>query len=448
MQQPISYRDRAGFVLVEEGVVKRYVSFFYAETYDCLVNSGLYRKLVQEDLLIPHAEKVGDSAYYRILEPEIIPFISLPYEWTATQWKQVLLCFLRINRISLQYGMILKDATPFNFAFYKGKPVFFDTLSFARYNEGDPWIAYHQFCTSMLGPLALMYGKGIAWGRMLQSHINGWPLWFLSRSLPWRSWCNPLLLLHIHLHARTGSGKKDKVTGKGLSGEKLQLLWQMMESSLRKWKKPAARAVWSDYYDNGILSEKYLQSKTGIVTKWLADTRPGSVVDLGANNGMFSFIAAAYAGKVIAVESDHDCVEGMRAIIEEKKYTLVETVLADIVQPTPATGWRNEERPALLQRLKGEMLLALAVIHHLCIASNVPLALIARLFADITEKYLVVEFVPRTDPKVEAMLLNREDIFTDYTEEVFLDQFRLYFNLLEVADCSSSGRKLFLWSKK
>lgn len=141
MQQAISYRDRDGFVIVQKHSVKRYVSFSYAKVYDHFMSSGLYQHLVDDGLLISHKEVIDrhgeEEGFYKILEPEWISFINYPYEWSAVQWQEMILAFLRINGICLNYGMILKDATPFNFTFYRGRCIFIDTLSFELYTRID-----------------------------------------------------------------------------------------------------------------------------------------------------------------------------------------------------------------------------------------------------------------------------------------------------------------------
>lgn len=414
------------------------------------MRSGLYQKLVTEGLLIPHVELDMDETeknrFYRILVPERIPFISLPYEWTAEQWKKATLTFLRINTLCMEHGMILKDATPFNLTFYQRRCVFFDTLSFDTYTDGDPWMAYRQFCEMMLGPVSLMYFNDSDWGRLTVSQINGLSLAFISSHLPLQSWFNPVLLLHIHLHARA---KKSGTTSvkKTFSREKLLVLWDLIHKSVAQWKTRERAVVWSNYYDTTILSETYLESKTKIISNWFSRINCTNVVDIGSNDGHFTLLAGDYAQQVIAVESDHGCVEKLRDAINKKQLTHIETVVADIAAPTPAIGWENEERSSLLQRLSGDMVLMLAVIHHLCIGNNVPMAFVAKLAARITTRYAIVEFVPRTDPKVAEMLRYRKDIFDDYQEAHFQDSFGQYFTLADVADCTTTDRKLYLWEK-
>jgi len=454
MQQAISYRDKNGFVIVKDRTVCRFVSHSYAKEYDYLMQSGLYQRLADAELLIPHTEDILSGTekltYHKILLPELIECISFPYEWSASQWKEVVLSFLKINCMAIECGMILKDATPFNFTFYKGKCIFIDTISFDFYKDGQPWIAYRQFCETMLGPLALICFNDANWATLMRTSINGWGLPFISRNLPVRSYFNLTVLLHIHWHTKYGKGKsgEDLLKRNSFNKEKLLVLWNMLYCSVQKWKTAASSNNWASYYDTGIESTVYLEDKTATVTQWLRDLRPGRVVDLGANNGRFSLIASLYSGEVVAVESDHACIDQLYLGIREKKIKNITTILADITQPTPGVGWNNEERMPLLKRLNCDMVLALALVHHLCISKNIPIAFVAQLLARISGKYALVEFIPKSDPKIQQMLANREDIFDDYSEEQFIYSFNKYFELQEVHSCSSSERKLFLWMKK
>lgn len=457
MQQAISYRDKHGFVRVtEDRTVFRFVTYSYAKEYDLLIQSGLYEELVAKGWMIAHKEcnMTPEQAldYYRILEPEWIPVISYPSEWSLSQWKDAIERFLSINLLAIRHGMILKDATPYNFTFHKGEWLLFDTTSFGIYEDGQPWMAYRQFCELMLGPFALICFSDQNWGRLLNAFIDGWDLSFISRNLSARTWLNPTLLMHIHLHARYK--KKETVPARNTGGfnrQKLELWWGMLQRAVHKWTpRENRRQQWLHYYDEDILSAAYINDKAGKVTEWISAVSPDCLIDAGANNGYFSLIAARHAKKVIAIEVDHDCVDQLYKKIKEQKINNITAIIADLTQPTPGTGWENEEKIALIKRVaqKGDMLLGLALIHHLCISKNIPLAFIAKLFADITNQYAIVEFVPKTDEKVQAMLRNREDIFDDYTEANFITAFSTYFSMQEQYSCSASQRKLFLWTKK
>jgi SAM-dependent methyltransferase len=451
MKQAISYRDNSGFVIVRERSVLRYVSQSYALQYDALMRSGLYQELVDRDLLIPHREKLltaGEkTVYYKVIAPELIRCISYPYEWTAAQWKQVALHFLEINRLALKYGMILKDATPFNFSFHNGSCIFFDTLSFDCYHTGEPWIAYRQFCESMLGPLALMKFNHENWGRQLMASIDGWELPFISRNLKHRSYFDLATVLHIHWHSKYRHRNGDR-KHKSLSSQKLDMLWYLMYHGIRRWKMPLRRKPWLTYYDVGIGSAAYLADKTEKLSVLLQIIQAGRVIDLGANTGRFSLLASQYSGHVIAVEADHSCVTELQQQIAAQSVTNITTILADVAEPTPATGWNNQERLPLLQRLQGDLVMALALIHHLCIGRNIPMRFVADMIGGMASSYAVVEFVPKADPKVIQMLADREDIFPDYTEDSFVAEFGIHFDLIKSQIIASTSRKLFVWKKK
>ena len=450
-----SFRDPAGFVFKQKDRFYRAVTHRHKVPYEKLMHSGLYASLIEKKLLLPHSEiynsTVPDGSLYKVLLPEQIGFISYPYEWCFLQWKDIIISFLKINLIALEYGMILQDATPFNQTFYKGKPVFFDTLSFVPYNPGDPWNAYRQFCESMLAPLALIRYKGNNWIKQFSTHINGIDLAYASREMPLRTYLKSLVLLHIHLHSRYRSNKAIiKHTVSGLSAGKIQTLLQMLLTSIKKWKLSTGTDLssWENYYQDQVISQQYLVEKIHIVERCFTDLQPIAVTDLGANNGRISMIAAGYASSVIAVESDPACVNELYRQIKNSGKDNIAVIQADLMQPSPGIGWNNEERVALFDRLSCDVLMGLALIHHLCIPNNVPLHFIAKLFVKLTTRFAIVEFVPRSDPKVQAMLHSRRDIFEDYHEETFISCFSKYFVLKQVYTFTVSDRKIFVWEKR
>lgn len=201
-----SFRDPSGFVFLRDGVVYRQINRAYQNNYDRLISSGLYEKLVQDGLLVPHTEvslqyAVTEDAY-KVMKPEPVPFISYPYEWCFSQIKHAALLTLGIQTRALDFGMSLKDCSAYNVQFRDGKPVFIDTLSFERYRKGQPWVAYRQFCQHFLAPLALMSYVDVRLHQLFRVHLDGIPLDLASLLLPARTWVNFGLLSHIHLHAK------------------------------------------------------------------------------------------------------------------------------------------------------------------------------------------------------------------------------------------------------
>ncbi|HEY0750503.1 MAG TPA: hypothetical protein VGD26_05080, partial [Chitinophagaceae bacterium] len=200
-KNPASYRDPSGFIFIKDGVIYRQINHSYKEHFDCLVNTGLYQKLVDRQLLLPHDINNNDVAYnedaYITIKPLQLPFISYPYEWSFSMLKDAALVTLEIAMIAIENGMILKDATAYNLQFINGRMVFIDILSFEKYNPSKPWIAYKQFCEHFLAPLSLMHYSQLPMQELLLSYPEGIPLNIASKLLPWKSKWNMHLYLHL-----------------------------------------------------------------------------------------------------------------------------------------------------------------------------------------------------------------------------------------------------------
>ncbi|MBB6498055.1 SAM-dependent methyltransferase [Pedobacter cryoconitis] len=452
LQQAISYKDPAGFVVKLEDGYYRFISPSYAAEFDYLMKSGLYQTLIDEGLMIPHNEVAVNTEFpdcYKKIFPQQLAFISYPYEWSYSQWKQMLLAYVRINKISLKYGMILKDASPYNFTFYNDQCILIDTLSFAFYKDGDPWVAYRQFCEESLSPFLLMHYKDPIWAKLYRASINGIPLQFVSKHLPFKTRFNAFCLMHIHLHSRFQNGKGGKSSSNtGLNKAKLEVLFTSIGKNISTKKQPLFKnSIWEDYYENNIESELYLEDKINVVTKWLSEAGPDVTIDLGANTGKFSSLASSLSGMVYAVESDMFCVDDIHTGNSQVKGNNITTIVADLADPSPGLGWDNKEKSPLLQRLKGDMVMALAIIHHLCLSRNLPIPFIAQVFAAMTSRYAIVEFVPKEDPKSVILLQHKGDIFENYTEENFISSFEEHFRLVASHTFEKSLRKLFLWER-
>jgi len=119
----------------------------------------------------------------------------------------------------------------------------------------------------------------------------------------------------------------------------------------------------------------------------------------------------------------------------------------DLTNPSPAIGWQNKERSSMIERGPADAVLALAGIHHLAISNNVPLTQLAEFFHQLG-KWLIIEFVPKSDSQVQRLLTSREDIFTDYTVEKFTEAFQEKFTIHEVVSIQDSQRALFLMERK
>ena len=412
----ISYRDTAARVVKKETGYYRYIFHEYKAEYDHLMESGLYQELIQKELLIEHQEielDTDDPKVYKLLLPNQIPFQSYPFEWSYTQWRKSILTYLRINHIALKYGMILKDATPYNFYLKGGKAVMFDTSSFMFFIENDSWVAYRQFCEEFLSPVILMHYNGSEWSKLTMANLRGMPLSFVSKQLPIKSWFNLTTLLHVHIHSKYSgynkSENQERKKKKGFSLEKIKSLQKMIFNTISEWDKPYQyKSHWSTYYKYDIESQEYLKDKEATIRKWLEITKPKSVLDLGANTGKFSFIAAEYAEKVISLEGDENCVDEIEYQIKEKKHESVYTLIGNIAEPSPTIGLQNDETNSICKRANSDLILGLALTHHLHISNKLSFKRIANIFSSLSLKYLIVEFIPITDAKVQILLKDKK----------------------------------------
>jgi hypothetical protein len=443
-----SFRDPSGYLFEHEGVLLRRIQACYAPHYDHLIASGLYARLVEQSLLIPHEEvsDPGDGSAYRTLQPERVAFVSYPFEWSFSQLQDAALTTLRIARTALEYGMILKDASAYNVQFHRGVPTFIDTLSFEKYEEGAPWAAYRQFCEHFLAPLALMSYRDIRLGQLLRVHIDGIPLDLTRTLLPRRAWLNVSLFMHIRLHAgfqRRYRDTSERLRVRPISKKSLENLIRSLESSVRKLRWQAAGTEWAEYYSGDSYVESASDDKREIVARYLDCAKPASVWDLGANTGVFSHLAVERNIPTVAFDVDPACVDrGYRETRRAGETNLL-PLLLDLTNPSPAIGWAHAERASLIGRRSADLVMALALIHHLAISNNVPLARVADLFAKLADR-LIVEFVPKSDPKVQQLLANRADVFPDYTQEGFETAFASRFEIETRTPIRDSERTLYL----
>ena len=450
-----SFRDPSGFLFRHEGRLYRQVNQCYAADLQALHESGLYDQLVGKQLLIPHREAPLDLApapgAAAVLEPELVPFISYPYEWSFTQLKDAALATLRIQRLALKKGLTLKDATAFNIQFHQGRPVLIDSLSFTRYREGEPWVAYRQFCQHFLAPLALMAYRDIRLGSLLRTNIDGIPLDLASRLLPWRTRLVPGLLMHIHAHARSqkkhegsrsAGARRTKVSGKALAG-----ILDSLRGSLRGLSWRPAGTEWGEYYSDTNYSDESLQTKRDLVDRFLDRTGADVVWDVGANNGFFSRVASDRGLLTIAADIDPAAVEQNWLYCRKGKEKHLLPLLMDLTNPSPGLGWAHRERMAFLERGPADTVLALALVHHLAISNNVPLDRLARFFA-AAGRWLIIEFVPKSDSQVQRLLATREDVFPDYHVDGFETAFSEMFTVEARQDIPGSERTLFLLKRR
>ena len=463
----VTFRDPAGqLVLTPEFAFRRVYPAAAAEArrfLDSALRTQLeacgdlvVSEIVASEVVEPGASGVSatteDNGFW-LRHPRIDP-ISYPWEWTPAQWRAAAELTLAIAGKAIDAGWTLKDATPLNVVFAGARPVFVDVLSFEpRDPHSTVWLAYGQFVRTFLLPLVA--AKYLNWP--LQATFfwrDGYEPAMLARALPLRHRLNPDLLDVVTL----ASMLESKGGGKARPAEAKtdpELAKHILHRRLARLKKQIRHAAggenageWSRYNRS---ASHYLpadvEAKQAFVRGVLERLRPARVLDIGANTGTYSLMAAEAGADVVALDNDTAALEVLfRAAAKQNKP--ITAMVANVARPTPAAGWRNSEQLSLLDRLRGkfDLLLMLAVVHHLILREQAPLTHIAALAAELTRRWLVVEWVPPSDPMYQEWLRGRDELYGRLGEDDLtgaLAQFFIGIDRRELAN----GRVLLLFEK-
>jgi hypothetical protein len=452
---PASFRDPSGFVFYEGGEVYRQINQRFRRDYEALITSGLYESLVSKGLLIPHEECQSKSDLlaeaFKIIKPRQVEFVSYPYEWSFGQLKDAAIASLEVQEIALNHGMSLRDCSAYNIQFVDGRPTLIDTLSFEVYKEAKPWVAYKQFCEHFLAPLSLMSFTDVRLGQLLLTQLDGIPLGLTRKILPWWSWLNMGTSIHVHLHSLTQERYANKSVA--FSGHRRDFgirsfrgLLSSLSHHVERMQLKLSEAGWKNYYSEN-LSDEYLERKKRVVSDLIDLAAPLSVWDLGSNIGVFSRLVSNKGIPTISFDKDPFCVEANYQQVKQLRETNILPLVVDITIPSPSIGWENKERLSIFGRGAPDLIMALALIHHLAISNNLPLDKLADFFGSVC-RWLLIEFVAKSDPNVQKLLQYREDIFSEYSLEHFELEFKKRFNIMRRAELDSGHRYLYLMRRK
>jgi len=448
-----SFRDRSGFLFYYENEIYRIINFSYKKQYEKFMNSELYQKLEEKNLIITHSEIENldiDCDYYKIIKPEKIPFISYPYEWSFSQLKDAALLTLRIQKAAMKYGMTLKDGSAFNIQFHNGHPIFIDTLSFEIYEEGQIWKPYKQFCQHFLAPLALISKKDVRLNLLSKTFIDGIPIDLAAKLLPKTTFGNFGLMAHIHAHAKSQKhyeNKDAKIKQKTLSKRSFEGLIESLKSSIEKMTWNEDNTEWGDYYSDTNYTEKSFEEKKQFISLAIDQVKPKLVWDMGANTGVFSRLASTKGINTISYDIDPLAVEKNYLLSSQNSEQNILPLILDLTNPSSGIGWNHNERMSIIQRGPADMVFALALVHHLAISNNVPLNKLAEFFSQIS-KFLIIEFVPKSDSQVKRLLLTRDDIFENYDEKNFEIEFSKFFKIINSKKILDSERTIYIMENK
>lgn len=449
-RHPASFRDPSGFIFHYDGKYYRQINNSYAENYDLLISSGLYNTLTTKQYLLPHTEIKenipGAEDHYITILPEQLSFTSYPYEWCFEQLKDAAILTLKIVKNAVEHGMILKDATPFNIQFHKGKPIFIDTLSFEKYDASLPWIAYRQFCEMFLFPLWLSHYHKMNFQQILNIYPDGISAEITAKLLPAKSRLSSSIWMHLLLQNMIKKQSPDIKTSYSFSKKKLLDLITHLENTIKKLDN-SSKTTWSDYYNEGIEEPAYLDEKKIIISQLLTQVNGKKIIDLGANDGVFSLLSAEKGLDVIATDSDEQCINNLYKKIRSEGIANIVPLCFDIMNPSAATGFTNKERTSINDRLKADTVMALALIHHLAIGKNISLQMLAAWFYELAPQ-LIIEFIPKEDDKTQILLQHKKIAFPDYTVTGFETAFAVKFSIERKEAVAATKRLLYFMKRR
>lgn len=455
-----SFRDRDGRVYHSQDRVFRGLSAAALESFKQLQSKKFYAKLIESGKLIgtrelPAAEnplpgEVKDQ-WAGFLEHDPVPVISYPYEWTFSMLKAAALLQLHLVERAVSNGFSLKDATPYNIQFVDRKPVFIDIPSFEPLQEGEPWSGYRQFCEMFLFPLFLQVYKGCNFQPFMRASIDGVNVQAAASLFGFRDRFRKGVMSHVWLQSkldRRYGGSSDNVRSNlksaGFNRELILVNVRKLQKLVRKLEWDASGSEWGDYTEFHNYSDEDHLHKEAFIRDAVAREKPGTVWDIGCNTGQFSRIASAGCSQVVSTDIDHVAVE--RIFLNPDTPDNILPLVQNVADPSPNWGWRNQERSDLQTRSKPELVLCLALIHHVVITANIPLAEFIDWLAGLTNK-LVIEYVSRKDDKVQTLLRNKEDKYQDYSRESLESNLARHFVISSQKDVNDGDRTLYLCVK-
>ena len=353
----------------------------------------------------------------------------------------------------------LQDAHPWNVLFDGVSPRYVDAGSIRPLaDEGSLlWIAYQQFCQFFLFPLYL-YSKGfeeVARPQLFRFK-EGVSYELCSKVLPLKSklW-TPQILAHLEIPLKASHLVKKAGKEKGLrERDKVRVpdkkarrqFFSSLRADIARISLPIQDSTWSDYYDEfpDFESEEGWNTKQKTVARILERLKPKEVIDVACNRGWYALLAAHRGSKVLAFDFDPSCVSQLYHEVQKSQLD-VQPLVMDLLNPTPPFGWRNRQYPSAIQRLDAELVFAFAVVHHLVISQWQNFERVVELLTDFTTRYLLVEFVPLGDDKVEEILTHSAIDSTDfYTLDNFKTALSKVYSSIETFSSHPDGRTLIL----
>lgn len=413
------------------------------------MNSNAYRKITRRgDLREPSWTETSEDGSVTFGH-ESIPNWNYPWEWTWSMLRDAALVHIELLLTCARDGWTLSDASSFNLVFNNGQPVFIDHGSFVRREDNEPWWAYSDFCEHFLYPLMVTSYTDARLAPLLRGGFGRVALNDAHAIL--RSHKRKKGVLKYVLLPHLAATKSDLSVNE-VSESTAEMTTEIFGNVLVGIRKlihsldaPGGVSTWSEYNQRTHYTKTTLDEKGAFVDDVLGEIQPHTVLDMGANDGYFSSIAAKHAESVIAADGDPLVIDRLYV---SKPPTNILPLLQDATNPSPSMGWRSKERTGFLQRIQPDLVMALAVFHHISLTGNVPLSQLGHWMAEVDADFLV-EFVHRDDEKVAHLLSRKTDPDSfDYSLENFLRHTDEFFEVAREQELSNGTRSMLYLTRK
>ena len=450
-----SFRDRRGRGYTVDGRIYRSVMPMAVDDFEFVRSTGLIDELVKDQKLVAESlvdraalDGQGDDASF-VLEHPRLSYVSYPYEWPFAALKAAALLHLDVQLRALRKDVTLTDASAYNVQFDGPNPIFIDSLSFRRYEDGEFWVGHRQFCEQFVNPLLLRSVLGVPHNAWYRGSLEGISAGELSQVLPWQSRLSWNTLTNVFMQAQLQRSVSSSETALETTKTKKlpKLGFEQMLRGLRRWiagmeSRTDGKSVWQDYAQDNSYADEEASQKRQFVADFVATTKPGLIFDLGCNTGDYSALALKNgAQRAVGFDFDHGALDYAYHRARRESLNFLPLYL-DAANPSPEQGWLQAERHGLARRARGDALLALALVHHLVITRNIPLGGVLDWITGMAPRG-VIEFVPKADPMVQRLLQLREDLFDDYEQENFESLLAARGHIVKSRPVSSSGRTLY-----
>lgn len=468
-----SFRDRSNRVFRAGDRILRGVDGTAYENWKSVSGAPFFKALTGERKLIGTTEANGDAAartgalgdWPFALAHQTVPFISYPYEWSFGMLKDAALLHLEILEKAIPAGWTLKDSSAYNIQFIGAAPVFIDIPSFEPYRAGDPWGGYRQFCMMFLYPLMLKAYLGVDFGPMLRAYIDGIDPAvadrLLSRSARWKNGVFSHVFLHAKMQARAAASELDEAKrltedAGGAPAPRKQLrhseamvmgLIEGLRATIEKMNSPDERTVWGDYDADHSYSDASLQKKKDFIEKNAGLGAYRKIWDIGCNTGVFSRLGAPFADQVISIDGDAKAIDRLYQREKRDGAGKILPLIVDLGNASPNQGWRGAERKSLEKRGRPDLILCLALIHHIVIAANIPMSEFIGWLDDLGGD-LIIEFVTAEDAMARMLLRNKVNQYQDYTIAGFERLISARYEIADSEELKGGHRKIYFLRRR